>query len=275
MVDIQLSGPCTRFCSLDPTTPCNDAGHTWSTSTLCTCLGWDASWSCVSYYPMTEGYCGTPTYACPSEPLLYSGPDAGVGVLPSGRCTAGVDGCELRTREQCSDGSTGVTKAYSCSCPEVDAGYGEWTCKAEWSTDVGCGVAPLAGAGDAGADGGGFWIEVNGDGDPYVMTSGLVFTNYAACSIDARLDGCFAAGSTPPCISADVTPPDGGRYIDRNGDYWNVTAVAIDSIPEGGLIGGASADGTLVVTAVRADGADAGTLTLTFTFHTAYKSYIC
>jgi hypothetical protein len=186
-----------------------------------------------------------------------------------------VDGCEIRTRQQCNDGSTGVTTVYACSCPETDAGVGEWICKSGWATAVGCNGSQIASASDAGTDAGAFWIEVRGDGAPYVMTSGLMFTNYAGCSIDANLKGCFVAASTPPCISIDVTPPDGGRYIDRNGDYWKVTSVSIEPVLEGGAIGGASADGTLVATAVRADGADAGTLTLTFTFHTPYQSYIC
>jgi hypothetical protein len=266
-IEVSLYGPCTRFCTLYPTTECDDAGVSWSTQTVCTCLG-GAPWSCSSYYPNQPSSCGAPAYACPTEPVLLA-EDAAVS-LPAGRCNAN-DGCTLRARQRCADGSTGLTTAYGCYCPQVeDAGFGEWACHAEWSTATGCN-GPVEAGSAASADAGGYWIEVQGDGPTYVMTSGLRFADYEACDIDANLSGCVGP-TTVPCLATDVTPGNHGKYTDRQGNYWTLTSVSIQPAVEGGAIGGASADGTLVLTAVDEEG---GTMQLVLTFHTPYEAYIC
>jgi hypothetical protein len=265
MVDVRLSGPCTRLCALDPTIPCNDAGVEWSTSTLCSCLG-GAGWSCASDYPLLPGSCGAPPYACPTQPLLYSGADGGAQVLPSGACNSG-ESCTLRARQQCGDGTTGITSGYACECPQTGAGFGRWQCAETWATLVQCD----GGVADSGSavvpDAGGYGIEVRGDGDPYVMTGQLLFSIYApSCSQDSTLTGCLAAG-TAPCITTDVTPGNHGNYVDRQGNTWTLTSTSFQP----GGVGGSSADGIVVVTAV----ANGATMQLTLTFHTPYEAFVC
>lgn len=264
-IDVHLSGPCMHLCNLLATTQCDDAGISWTTPAICTCVN-GSDWSCVSE-GLDPSSCGAPPYACPIEPLRLNGDAA--APLPTGRCNA-KDSCSIRARELCADGSTGVTKEYGCGCPQDDAGFGRWSCGMDWSTAIGC-DRPFDSVSVANADAGGYWIEVQGDGASYAMTSGLLFESYAACPIDAHLSGCLAAG-TVPCISTDVTPGNSGTYTDRQGNYWKVTSISIEPAIDGGAIGGAAADGTLILSAVGEEG---GTMRLVLSFHTPYKAYIC
>jgi hypothetical protein len=177
----------------------------------------------------------------------------------------------MRIREQCTDGSTGVTGEYKCDCSQVGAALGRWQCDLTWATTADCsGIVGDAGSGPS-VDAGRYWIMVQGDGVPYFMNDNLMFSNYSYCTVDSSLTGCLAA-QTAPCVTTDVTPGNHGIYVDRRGDYWTLTTVSLEPAADSGGIGGASADGTLRASAVREDGA---TMQLTLTFHTPYQRFVC
>jgi hypothetical protein len=216
---------------------------------------------------MVRSSCGAPTFACPGGPVPFSGDAA--ALLPSGRCNAN-DGCTLRARERCSDGTSGITTAYGCGCPQTDAGFGRWDCTREWATTLGCDGAVAEAGATLPVDAGGYWIEVEGDGAPYTMTNGLKFND--VCGSDVTLSGCLTAG-TVPCVTAGVNPGSGGRYTDRQGNYWTITSSSITGTDDGGFIGnGGIANGILIVTAVGEDG---GTMQLVLRFHTPYMGFVC
>jgi hypothetical protein len=203
MLDIRISGPCGRYCAFAPTIACDEAGVSWSTSTVCSC---DAdAWDCVSYYPMQATCCGASTYQCPDETAPVAFPEDGGDdqVLPHGDCNCG-NGCILRTRQHCSDGGSGITTKYACSCTARPGEGGLWQCTSEWATTGGCGGSAAAGdaadGGIAASDAGIFWIHVAGDGPSYDMTDQVVFTN--ACG-RGGLAGCFAS-QTAPCLTTGV-----------------------------------------------------------------------
>jgi len=264
-VDVQIEASCSpgERCEFYDTIPCYDAGVTWNTATFCGCL--NGQWSCGTD-DFTAAYCA-PSYSCPDAPLLQSAASDGGELLPRGPCHNGDD-CLVRTREQCQDGSTGITSAHACGCAQ--SGLATWQCDWAWSTAAGC-AGEVADASASRSDAGAYWIHVEGDGNPYDLTDSPVFFNPFACASDATLSGCFAS-HLAPCLDTAVSPGSRGSYFDRNGDLWTLTSTSIQAASPQGAIGGPIAEGTLEVAAMRPDGT---TTQLRLTFHAAYKWVTC